>query len=91
MKNSKKAKQEASQVPYPELSNLNADQIEIVYCVLQKIQEWFECEDLSTFQPMQCTIASSDGPEVTELISTLACIVRRLTGIIESVVVTSCT
>jgi PIF1-like helicase len=57
---------------------LYPDQQYIIYKVLSKIREWLECEDLSSFQPLRCTIIGQAGSGKSVLLNTITAVVRTL-------------
>ena len=63
--------------PYS-LDALYPDQREIVMVVLDKVKEWLECEDISTFVPLAMTINGPGGSGKSVVIQTIVAILRKM-------------
>ena len=61
-----------------QLEDLYEDQQFVISIVLQKLQEWLTCEDLSTFEPLRLTINGSAGCGKSVLINTLVTVLREM-------------
>lgn len=60
-----------------EINDLYPDQQFIAYKVIDKLREFMECKDFSTFKPLRCTIVGKAGTGKTVLLSTITSVVRR--------------
>ena len=65
--------------PY-ELDDLFDDQKWIAFVILQKIHEWFTTPNLSTFEPLRCTINGQAGTGKSVLLNTITSVIRRFTN-----------
>ena len=61
-----------------EINDLYPDQQFIAYKVLDKVHEFMECKDFSTFKPLRCTIVGAGGTGKTVLLHTITSVVRRM-------------
>jgi len=69
------------------VDDLHDDQKWIAFVILQKIQDWFTCDDLSTFRPLRVTINGQGGSGKSVLINTITSTIRNFTGINNSCLV----
>jgi hypothetical protein len=61
-----------------DINALYSDQQFILYQVLSKIHEWLYCDDLSSFQPLRCTIIGQGGSGKSVLLNTITTVLRQL-------------
>ena len=63
---------------YYEIEDLYDDQKFAVETVMEKLKEWVETDDLSTFQPLRLTINGSGGCGKSVIINTIVTAIRRM-------------
>ena len=70
-----------------ELNDLFDDQKWIAFIVLQKIKEFLESDDLTSFEPLRITIDGKGGTGKSVLLNTIASVLRKATDCNDSCVV----
>ena len=61
------------------------DQKQVVAVVLKTMHEFLTCEDLSTFEPLRMIVCGQGGSGKSVVINTIVTVIRKLTGVNDSV------
>lgn len=62
-----------------ELRHLTDAQKVVAFMILDKIKEWLQCTDFSTFEPLRCTLDGKGGTGKSVVINTVVSVIRRAT------------
>lgn len=65
---------------YYRAEDLYQDQQEIAAVILDKLDEWLQCEDYTTFEPLRLTVMGAGGTGKSVVINTVLTIVRTIFG-----------